>query len=191
MVYSSAPRHCCSKSCTLLSCSFCCWVSRRSVSSCVRSRAFSSHCTSLCCSSSCISSSAKASWSLRSSSRRDTTCRNNPRRHSSASVAVSKQCSKHHVRGTRNSAPSPTTDLVKVLAEQCSGLWSRQVTEFGHEVHLPLGEHAGWSPQLSLPLSDGLILILDSRIKSLDCFVKLEQCSLLLREGGTGTWAIN
>lgn len=76
--FAEIPLHCCSRSWTLLSCSFCCCVSRRSVSSCVRSRAFSSHCTSRCCSSSCISSSARASCSLRSSSRRDTTCGRRP-----------------------------------------------------------------------------------------------------------------
>lgn len=80
------------------------------------------------------------------------------------------------------------TDLVEVLAQQSSGLRGRQVTEFGHEVHLPLGEHAGGSPQLSLPLSDGLILVLNSCIQSLNRLIKLEQCSLLLHtpEGKDG-----
>lgn len=73
------------------------------------------------------------------------------------------------------------TDLVEVLAQQSSGLRGRQVTEFGHKVHLPLGEHTGRSPQLSLSLSDGLILVLNSCIQSLDCLVQLEKCSLLLQ----------
>lgn len=108
--------------------------------------------------------------------------------------AYTQQCNRHHVWGQQimhNYHYSLVTDLVKVLAEQGSGLWSGQVTEFGHEVHLPLGEHAGWSPQLSLPLSDSLVLILDSCIQSLNGLIKLEQCSLLLREGSTGTWTIN
>lgn len=109
--------------------------------------------------------------------------------------AYTQQCNKHHVWGQYirhiHQQHMLVTDLVKVLAEQCSGLWSRQVTEFGHEVHLPLGEHAGWRPQLSLPLSDGLVLILDSCIQSLDCLIKLEQCSLLLKEGAQVTWIIN
>lgn len=178
----AAPRHCCSKSCTLLSCSFCCCVSRRSVSSCVRSRAFSSHRTSLCCSSSCISSSARASWSLRSSSRRDTTWGNNPCEHSSASTHTHahkpSQTTTHD-----DQRHSPIMDLVEVLAQQRSGLWSWQVAEFCHEVHLPLGEHAGRGPQLSLPLSNGLVFVLDSCIQSLDRLVKLEECSLLLKQG--------
>lgn len=80
------------------------------------------------------------------------------------------------------------TDLVKVLAQQSSGLGGRQVTEFGHKVHLPLGEHTGRSPQLSLSLSDGLVLVLDSCIQSLDRLVELEKCSLLLEtlEGTDG-----
>lgn len=73
------------------------------------------------------------------------------------------------------------TDLVEVLAQESSGFRGRQVTEFGHEVHLPLGEHAGRSPQLSLPLGDGLIFVLNSCVQSLNGFVKLEQCPLLLR----------
>lgn len=73
-----------------------------------------------------------------------------------------------------------TAHLVKILAQQRSGLRGRQVTEFGHEVHLPLGEHAGRSPQLSLSLSDGLVLVLDRCIQSLNCLVQLENCSLFL-----------
>lgn len=59
---------------------------------------------------------------------------------------------------------SPFADLIKVLAQQGPGLGGRQVTEFGHEVHLPLGEHAGRGPQLPLPLSDGFVLVLDGGI---------------------------
>ena len=88
------------------------------------------------------------------------------------------------VLGERESHVEHDTDLVEVLAEQSSGLRGRQVTELGHEVHLPLGEHAGRSPQLSLPLSDGFILVLNSCIQSLDRLVQLEECSLLLQPSG-------
>lgn len=76
---------------------------------------------------------------------------------------------------------SSFADLIKVLAQQGPGLGGRQVTEFGHEVHLPLGEHAGRGPQLPLPLSDGFVLVLDGGIESLDGFIKLKQRSLLLK----------
>lgn len=72
------------------------------------------------------------------------------------------------------------TYLVEVLAQQSSGLRGRQVTELGHEIHLPLGEHTGRSPKLSLSLSDGFILILNRCIQSLNCLVQLEKRSLLL-----------
>lgn len=72
-------------------------------------------------------------------------------------------------------------DLVKVLAQQGSGLGGRQVAEFGHEVHLPLGEHAGRGPQLPLPLGDGFVLVLDGCVQSFDGFVKLKQRPLLLK----------
>ena len=75
------------------------------------------------------------------------------------------------------------TDLVEVLAEQCAGLRGRQVAELGHEVHLPLGQHAGRGPQLPLPLADGLVLVLDGCVQSLDRLVQLEQRALLLGAG--------
>ena len=81
-----------------------------------------------------------------------------------------------------------SSDLVKVLAQQGSGLGARQIAEFGHEVHLPLGEHTGRSPQLPLSLTDGLVLVLDGGIQSLDCLVQLEKRSLLLKEQTQSEW---
>lgn len=76
-------------------------------------------------------------------------------------------------------------DLIKVLAQQGPGLGGRQVAEFGHEVHLPLGEHAGRGPQLPLPLRDGFVLVLDGGVESLNGFIKLKQRSLLLKTSKT------
>lgn len=73
-------------------------------------------------------------------------------------------------------------DLVKVLAQQGPGLGGGQVAEFGHEVHLPLGEHAGRGPQLPLPLGDGFVLVLDGGVQSFDGLVELKQRPLLLRK---------
>lgn len=65
--------------------------------------------------------------------------------------------------------------LVKVLAEQSSCLRGGEVAEFGHEVHLTLGQQAGRGPQHSLPARDGLVLVLNGCIQSLDCLIQLEQ----------------
>lgn len=172
-----SPRNCCNNSCVLLSCSPCCCVSRRSVSNCARSSAFSSHCTSLCCSSSCISSPVSASCSLRSSSRRETTCRPCPAECRSARLAFVSDSFIEHKPKVRKKRLS---NLVKVLAQQSSGLGGGQITELVHEVHFPLGEHAGRSPELPLPLSDGFILVLNRCVQSLDGLVQLEERSLLL-----------
>lgn len=84
-------------------------------------------------------------------------------------------------------AREPVTHLVKILAEQGSGLRGREVAELGHEVHLTLGQQGGRRPQHPLAARDGLILVFDGSIQGLDGLVQLEQRPLLLRDtGGRG-----
>jgi len=72
--------------------------------------------------------------------------------------------------------------LVKVFAEQSSGLGGGEVAELGHEVHLALGQQAGRGPEDSLPARDGLILVLDGCIQSLNCLIQLEKDPFFLPE---------
>lgn len=72
--------------------------------------------------------------------------------------------------------------LVKILAEQGSGLRGGEVAELGHEIHLTLRQQGGRSPQHPLPACDGLILVLNGGVQGLDGFIQLEQRSLLLKK---------